>query len=163
MGISLDDVDLRLLEELEKDADRPNVELARLVGLSPAATLKRVRRLKDDGVIQSVRARLDPAKVGFPLQVFVECTLSDHDDRANQRFVAAIQKMPNVVRADWVTGETDALLQVVARDVAELQKILLLLSSRGGASKLLTLLRLEGIKGPSPLPRKRVGPPPATT
>ena len=48
----LDDVDLRLLEELERDADRPNVELARIVGLSPAATHKRVRRLKDEGVIQ---------------------------------------------------------------------------------------------------------------
>jgi DNA-binding Lrp family transcriptional regulator len=45
MAISLDDVDLRLLSELEDNADRPNVELARLVGLSPAATLNRVRRL----------------------------------------------------------------------------------------------------------------------
>src|SRR5215217_689451 len=157
----LDDVDLRLLEQLEKNADRANVDLARIVGLSPAATLKRIRRLKDEGVIQEIRARLDTNKLGFPLQVYVMCTLDQHDERANRRFEVAIQKMPNVVRADWVTGETDALLQVVARDVAELQRILLLLSSRGGASKLLTLLRLEGIKGPSPLPRKRVGPPAA--
>jgi DNA-binding Lrp family transcriptional regulator len=161
MAVSLDDVDLRLLHELERDADRPNVQLARTVGLSPAATLKRVRRLKDEGVIKGIRARLDTAAVGFPLQVYVECTLGDHDERANQRFEAAIRKMPNVVRADWVTGETDALLQVVARDVAELQRILLLLSSRAGASRLLTLLRLQEIKGPSPLPRKRAGPPPA--
>ena len=57
------------------------------------------------------------------------------------------------MRADWVTGETDALLQVVARDVAELQKVLMLLSSGAGASRILTLLRLEELKAPSPMPR----------
>jgi Lrp/AsnC family leucine-responsive transcriptional regulator len=153
----LDDVDLRLLEELEKNADRPNVELARLVGLSPAATLKRIRRLKDEGVIREIRARLDLGTLGFPLQVYVMCTLDQHDERANRRFEAAIKKIPNVVRADWVTGETDALLQVVARDVAELQKVLMLLSSGAGASRILTLLRLEELKPPSPLPRRRAG------
>jgi Lrp/AsnC family leucine-responsive transcriptional regulator len=153
----LDDVDLRLLEELEKNADRPNVELARIVGLSPAATLKRIRRLKDEGLIRAIRARLDVGELGFPLQVYVMCTLDQHDERANRRFEAAIKKIPNVVRADWVTGETDALLQVVARDVAELQKVLMLLSSGAGASRILTLLRLEELKPPSPLPRRRAG------
>jgi len=153
----LDDVDLRLLEELEKNADRPNVKLARIVGLSPAATLKRIRRLKDEGVIRAIRARLDTNALGFPLQVYVMCTLDQHDERANRRFEAAIKKIPNVVRADWVTGETDALLQVVARDVAELQKVLMLLSSGAGASRILTLLRLEELKAPSPLPRRRAG------
>jgi Lrp/AsnC family leucine-responsive transcriptional regulator len=155
----LDDVDLRLLEELEKNADRANVELARLVGLSPAATLKRIRRLKDEGVIREIRARVDTNELGFPLQVYVMCTLDQHDERANRRFEAAIKKIPNVVRADWVTGETDALLQVVARDVAELQKVLMLLSSGAGASRILTLLRLEELKPPSPLPRRRAGVP----
>jgi Lrp/AsnC family leucine-responsive transcriptional regulator len=153
----LDDVDLRLLEELEKNADRPNVELARLVGLSPAATHKRIRRLKGEGVIREIRARVDTNTLGFPLQVYVMCTLDQHDERANRRFEAAIKKIPNVVRADWVTGETDALLQVVARDVAELQKVLMLLSSGAGASRILTLLRLEELKPPSPLPRRRAG------
>ena len=154
---ALDDVDVRLLEELEKNADRPNVELARIVGLSPAATLKRVKRLKDEGIIRGIRAQLDTNALGFPLQVYVMCTLDQHDERANRRFEAAIKKIPNVVRADWVTGETDALLQVVARDVAELQKVLMLLSSGAGASRILTLLRLEELKAPSPLPRRRAG------
>ena len=153
----LDDVDLRLLEELEKNADRPNVELARIVGLSPAATLKRIRRLKDEGVIREIRARLDTNTLGFPLQVYVMCTLDQHDERANRRFESAVKKIPHVVRADWVTGETDALLQVVARDVAELQQVLMLLSSGAGASRILTLLRLEELKAPSPLPRRRAG------
>jgi Lrp/AsnC family leucine-responsive transcriptional regulator len=154
----LDDVDRRLLEELQLDADRPNVELARIVGLSPAATLKRIRRLKDEGVIEGIRARVNASAVGFPLQVYVMCTLGEHDERANQRFQTAIKKIPNVVRADWVTGETDALLQVVARDVAELQRVLMLLSGRAGSARILTLLRLEELKGPAPLPLKRAVP-----
>ena len=50
MALSLDEVDVKLLSELERDASRTNVELARLSGLSPAATLNRVRRLKDQGL-----------------------------------------------------------------------------------------------------------------
>jgi Lrp/AsnC family leucine-responsive transcriptional regulator len=149
----LDDVDLGLLDELQRDADRPNVELARIVGLSPAATLKRIRRLKDEGVIEGTRARVNANALGYPLHVFVMCTLGEHDERANRRFGNAIQKIPNVVRADWVTGETDALLQVVARDVGELQRVLMLLSSGAGAARILTLLQLEELKGPSPIPR----------
>jgi Lrp/AsnC family leucine-responsive transcriptional regulator len=149
----LDDVDLRLLDELQRDADRPNVELARIVGLSPAATLKRIRRLKDEGVIDGIRARVNANALGYPLHVHVMCTLGEHDERANRRFENAVKKIPNVVRADWVTGETDALLQVVARDVGELQRVLMLLSSGAGAARILTLLQLEELKGPSPIPR----------
>ena len=152
MPAQLDEIDLKLLAELERDADRTNVELARLVGLSPAATFNRVRRLKDSGVISAVVARIDPARAGFPLQVFVAVTLSRHDDASHKRFADAVAKMPEVLSADWVTGETDALLWVVARDVAELQRVLLLLSSRGGAARVMTLLRLDELKARSTLP-----------
>ena len=59
MTIPLDSIDLSLLEELQRDADRPNVELARIVELSPAATLHRVRRLKESGIVSGIVARLD--------------------------------------------------------------------------------------------------------
>jgi Lrp/AsnC family transcriptional regulator, leucine-responsive regulatory protein len=152
MAISLDLIDMRLLEELQADADRPNVELARLVGLSPAATLHRVRRLKESGIVRSVVARLDPTEAGFPLQVYVTVTLQHHGDAAHRRFLEALREMPEVISADWVTGETDALLMVVAREVAQLQRVLVRLSTRGGAARVTTLLRLEELKPPSPLP-----------
>lgn len=152
MPEQLDEIDVRLLRELEADADRSNVELARLVGLSPAATLNRVRRLKESGIVASIQARVDPGRAGFPLQVFLAATLGGHDQAAHRRFETTVKKLPNVIQADWVTGETDALLHVVARDVEELQKVLLALSGRGGAQRLLTLLRLEPLKPRSPLP-----------
>jgi Lrp/AsnC family transcriptional regulator, leucine-responsive regulatory protein len=150
--VSLDLIDVRLLEELQSDADRPNVELARLVGLSPAATLHRVRRLKESGIVRSVVARLDPAEAGFPLQVYVSVTLERHGDTAYRRFRETIRDIPEVISADWVTGETDAMLLVVAREVAQLQRVLVRLSTRGGAARAMTLLRLEELKPASPLP-----------
>ena len=151
MALSLDFIDVRLLNELQIDADRPNVELARQVGLSAAATLNRVRRLKESGAVRAIQARLDSAAAGFALQVYVLVTLGRHDEVANRRFQEEVIKLPQVIAADWVTGEVDAILMVVARDVAELQRVLLRLSTRGG-TRLLTLLRLEELKPSSPLP-----------
>ena len=143
---------MRLLGELQADADRPNVALARIVGLSPAATLHRVRRLKESGIVRGIAARLDSAAAGFPLQVYVAVTLLQHDEASHRRFANAVRAMPEVIAADWVTGETDAMLMVVAREVAQLQRVLVRLSTRGGAGRVMTLLRLEELKPSSPLP-----------
>ena len=152
MAVSLDSIDVRLLSELQADADRPNVELARLVGLSPAATLNRVRRLKESGVLRRIAARLDTAAAGFPLQVYVMVTMARHDDAAHRRFRETVHELPQVVAADWVTGETDVLLVIAARDIAEFQKVLTLLYTKAGAQRLITLLRLEELKPRSGLP-----------
>ncbi len=152
MAVMLDLIDVSLLEALQLDADRSNVELARLVGLSPAATLNRVRRLKQSGVISHVVARLDPTLAGFPLQVYVTVTVQSHDDAGHRRFEDAVRGMPEVISADWVSGETDAILIIVAREVAELQRVLIRLSTRGGAARLTTMLRLQELKPLSPLP-----------
>jgi DNA-binding Lrp family transcriptional regulator len=151
MAISLDDIDIQLLTALQEDADRTNVELARLVGLSPAATLHRVRRLKESGVIRIISAQLDPAAAGFPLQVYVTASLARHDLRSSDVFEDLIRSVPQIIAADTVAGETDYLLTVVARDVAELQQVLVSLATRGG-SRLVTYLRLAEIKPPSRLP-----------
>src|SRR5579859_8155704 len=102
MPVSLDDVDFQLLDALQADADRTNVELARLVGLSPAATLHRVRRLKESGIVRGVAARLDATAAGFPLQDYVAVTLHRHGEAAHRRFVEAIHEIPEVISADWV-------------------------------------------------------------
>jgi len=161
MAADLDPIDIRLLSELERDADRTNVELSRLVGLSPAATLHRVRRLKEGGVIRAVTARVDPERAGFPLFVYIAVTVGRHDEAAHDRLQKAVADIPQVIRADWVAGETDALLEVVARSIEEPQRVQLLLSSRGGALRVTTILRLEVLKPPSPLPYEPDADPPA--
>jgi Lrp/AsnC family transcriptional regulator, leucine-responsive regulatory protein len=151
MAVSLDDIDIQLLTALQADADRTNVELARLVGLSPAATLHRVRRLKESGVIRVISAQLDPAACGFPLQVYITATLARHDPRSSRLFDDQIRALPQIIAADNVAGEMDYLLTAVARDVAELQQVLASLATRGG-QRLVTYLRLAEVKPPSRLP-----------
>lgn len=168
MAVELDEIDLVLLTELQADADRTNVELARIVGLSPAATLNRVRRLKASGVIRVISARLDPALAGFPLQMYVAATLGRHDPRATRLFEDQLRALPQIIAADNVTGEMDYLLTIVARSVTELQHVLASLAARGG-QRLVTYLRLEEIKPPSRLPLLPAaadliaGPPPAAS
>jgi Lrp/AsnC family leucine-responsive transcriptional regulator len=169
MAVKLDEVDLKLLTALQEDADRTNVELARLVGLSKAATLHRVRYLKESGVIRIITARLDPAVVGFPLQLYVAATLGRHDPRSTKVFEDQVRALPQIIAADNVAGEMDYILTVVARDVAELQHVLASLSTRGG-QRLITYLRLAEVKPScglplladlpkaSPAPRQRRGP-----
>src|ERR1700677_3810678 len=152
MPVSIDDIDRALIRELQRDADRTNVELARVVGLSPAATLHRVRRLKDSGVIVGIHARVDPAAAGLPLQVHVEVTLGAHDAAADRRFRELVDNTPQIIAGDLVAGETDAILHVVAHDIRELQSVILALSLTGGAERVVTLLHLEQLKAPSALP-----------
>ncbi len=144
-------VTLVWITALQADADRTNVELARLTGLSPAATLQRVRWLKETGVIRIISAQLDPAAVGLPLQLYVTATLSRHDPRSSRIFEDQIRALPQIITADNVAGETDYLLTVVARDVTDLQEVLASLSTRGG-HRLVTYLRLAEVKPPSRLP-----------
>src|ERR1700744_722056 len=154
MAVKLDEIDIQLLTALQADADRTNVELARLTGLSPAATLHRVRALKESGVIRIVRAHVDPALAGFPLQVWVAATLSRHDPRSSIVFEDHIRSLAQVIAADNLAGETDYLLSVVARDVAQLQQGLASLSARGG-HRLVAHLRLGGGPPPPPAPPPR--------
>lgn len=151
MAVELDEVDVTLLTALQADADRTNVELARLAGLSPAATLHRVRWLKESGVIRIISAQLDPAEAGFPLQVYVMATLSRHDPRSTHLFEEHLRAQPQIISADNVAGEMDYLITAVARDVADLQQVLAGLSTRGG-QRLVTYLRLDEVKPPSRLP-----------
>jgi DNA-binding Lrp family transcriptional regulator len=151
MAVELDEIDVKLLTALQADADRTNVELARLAGLSPAATLNRVRRLKASGVIRIISARLDAAAAGFPLQMYVTASLARHDPRSTRVFEDQVRALPQIIAADNVAGEVDYLLTVVARDVTELHHVLAALASHGG-QRLVTYLRLEEVKPPSRLP-----------
>src|SRR6202012_5344651 len=157
MAVKLDEIDIQLLTALQADADRTNVELARLTGLSPAATLHRVRSLKESGVIRIIRAHVDPALAGFPLQVWVTATRFRHDPRSSAVFENHVRSLPQVISADNLAGETDYLLSVVARDVAELQQVLASLAARGGR-RVVPSWRLGESKPPSPPP---LGPAPA--
>jgi Lrp/AsnC family transcriptional regulator, leucine-responsive regulatory protein len=146
----LDEIDCTILTVLQERGDIPNIELARLAGLSPAATSRRVARLRLEGVIEGVRAVLVPEEVGLPIEAFILATLAEHAPEADARFAREVAGMPAVLRADSVAGAEDVLLQVAVATPADLQRLLLNLK-RAGATRLTTMLRLQSIKPPAPL------------
>jgi Lrp/AsnC family leucine-responsive transcriptional regulator len=149
----LDAMDCAIVDLLQQQGDLANVELARAVGLSPAATLRRVARLRIDGVITGVHARVDPERVGAGLQAFVLVVLDQHDEDSAERFARAVAQMPQVVRADAVSGADDVLLHVAAAGTDELQDVLRALP-RIGARRATTMLRLGSVKEQSPIPQR---------
>ena len=147
----IDERDCAILAELQQHGDLANVELARRIGLSPAATLRRVARLHDGGAITAVRAVVAPEQVGLTVQAFVMITLARHSDDADAAFSAALAAMPEVLRADAISGNHDALLHVATTDVPALQQLLLALQ-RAGAARLVTMLRLASHKCSAAVP-----------
>jgi Lrp/AsnC family leucine-responsive transcriptional regulator len=153
MGAALDEIDCALLEALQERGDLANVELARRVGLSPAATLRRVERLRAAGGGEGVRAIVSAEHVGLAVEAFVLVTLAAHGARSEATFARELARMPNVLRADSVAGDDDALLHVAVATPADLHRLLLALK-RVGASHVRTILRLQTIKPPAAVPAR---------
>ncbi len=112
------------MRQLQEQGDLPNVVLARRVGLSPAATLRRVQQLRQDGVLTGVHAAVDHEQVGLRVEAFVLVALREHTVEGDARFSRELARLPNVLRADAVTGADDVLLHVAASDTRELQEVL---------------------------------------
>ena len=114
----IDKIDARILRVLQADGRISNLKLAETVHLSPTAVLERVKRLTRDGYILGYEARLNPAKLGAGLLVFVE-VLRDrtvHDVMDN--FRAAVQARPEILEAHLVAGGFDYLLKTRMADMA---------------------------------------------
>ena len=160
MAVSLDEVDVQLLTALQEDADRTNVELARLAGLSRAATCTGCGGWSRRHPGDPRRGR--PGRGGLPLQVYVTAHAGSARPRSSRVFDDLIRSLPQIIAAVNVAGETDYVLDRgrPRRDrTAERARSL---ATRGG-TRLVTYLRLEEIKPPSRLaagPGDRPGPPP---
>jgi DNA-binding Lrp family transcriptional regulator len=118
-GPLLDRIDRKILANLQAEARLTNQQLAERVALSPSASLARVKRLEQAGIIQGYHARLDPFRVDVGLVLFAEVTLRAHGVAEMQRFDAAVAAVPQIVEASHVSGAFDYLLKVVVADLAE--------------------------------------------
>jgi len=124
MPISLDEIDLRILDVLQADGGLSTAEVAKLVGLSQSPCWRRVKRLNSLGAIRGRVALLDPVTLGFEVTVFASIKLSEHGTRALPEFEAAIDELDEVVESYLMTGEVDYLLRVVTRDIATYEHFL---------------------------------------
>jgi len=118
----LDEVDKRILRELQRDGRLQNIELARRVGLSPSPCLRRVRLLEEAGIIARYVAVLDQAKVGLRLSMFARVWLTAQDAETIDHFIGAMQQLTEVVECYIMLGESDALLRVVVADLDDYRR-----------------------------------------
>jgi Lrp/AsnC family leucine-responsive transcriptional regulator len=119
----LDRIDQRILTELVSDARISHIDLAEKVGLSPTACARRIRHLEDAGVIRGYRADLDATALGLVTTVVVTITLEKQSEDYLAAFEAAIGRCPDVVSCHLMSGSDDYHLQVVARDIADFERI----------------------------------------
>jgi Lrp/AsnC family transcriptional regulator, leucine-responsive regulatory protein len=114
---TLDRYDIALLAELQRDARRSNAELAAAIGLSPAPTWRRVRRLEALGVITGYRADIDRRKIGLGVLAFVRIDTERDNAQSTQALEAAILALPEVVSCHYISGAGTFELQVLATDL----------------------------------------------
>lgn len=122
----LDEKDARILEILQSDGRATNVELARAVELTPSATLERVRKLEERGVIKGYTAIVDPHALGLGLVAFIFMRVDDRDDLVGraESTAEALSALPSVLELHHLAGEDCFLLKVRARDTNDLYRIL---------------------------------------
>jgi DNA-binding Lrp family transcriptional regulator len=119
----MDDKDHALLRALQRDGRASVTQLAERVALSESACRRRIDALEREGVIEGYRAELNPARLGFNLTVFVSIALGAQTDRDLTAFEAAVRAAPEVLECWLMTGDSDYLLRVAARDVGDLERI----------------------------------------
>jgi len=117
--VELDDFDRRLLDALQEDNRRTGEELAALVGLSPAACLRRVQRLRDEKVIERDVSILAPEALGRRLTMVVLVTLEREGPDFVDSFKRAMRRAPEVMQCYYVTGAADFVLVLTADDMAD--------------------------------------------
>lgn len=124
-GIKLDQIDKLILEKLQANAKITNSQLAIEIGLSPAPTLERVRKLENAGFIKSYHALMDTDKIGLGVSVFILVSLSSHKKSQIMSFVDKVNSIPQIVECHHITGSGDFLLKVLAKDITSYQELIL--------------------------------------
>jgi len=118
MAVKIDKTDLKILKILQEDGRITNLQLSNQVGLSPAPTLERVRKLEKQGIIDSYHANVNADKMGMGIMAIIQVSLVRQIDNALQNFKRQIMEIDEVVECLQVTGTFDYQLKVVVKDIS---------------------------------------------
>ena len=119
----LDTLDKAILAALVEDGRRSQVELAERVPLSPTAIARRIRALEDAGVIEGYQAKISRKALGLTMTVIVQISLKSQNEELLASFEKAAAAAPSIVSCHLMSGEDDYLLTVLARDLADYERI----------------------------------------
>lgn len=122
--LKLDKIDHNILEILQSRGKITNAQLSKEVGLSPAPTLERVKKLETSGIIESYHAQLNRRKIGLGVMTFVQVTLSGHRKAITEQFINTVNSVPQIIECHHVTGSCDFLLKVISEDMDAYQRLI---------------------------------------
>ncbi len=121
----MDDIDRRIIDELQIDARRSNKDLAVACGVSPSTVLHRMRALEAGGVIRGYHADIAPAALGRNVEALVSVRLQPKSPAAVEEFMAAIWSLDETIAVTMLTGAYDVLVHVSVRDINALSQTVL--------------------------------------
>ena len=152
-SMKIDDISKQILTILQKDGSITNSDLAKQIGLAPASTLERVKKLEKNGLIKKYVALLDFEKIGKEVVTFVEISMNEHSAETIKRFSSEIAKIPEVLECHHISGEKDFLLKVVTRSIKEYESFALeKLAVIPHVGKVATFFVLSTVKSETSIP-----------
>ena len=153
MAEKLDRIDLKILQILQDNSKITNLDLSKKIGLSPAPTLERVKKLESSGIIKSYHAHVSAVRIGLNVKTFMLVNLAWQKDKALDNFIEKVKLIPEVIECYIITGEADILLKIVCKDIPSYEKLLFkTLSQLEEIERLKTLMTLSTVKNSKVLP-----------
>ncbi|MBO6896197.1 MAG: Lrp/AsnC family transcriptional regulator [Shimia sp.] len=152
MALRIDDMDKKILGELQRDAAQSLEEIAKRVGSSKTPVWNRIRKLKEAGVIRQQTVLLDAEALGFDACFFVLIRTSEHEADWQQKFLKALRERPEVLEAHRLAGDIDYILKVQVQNARAYDTFYQALISEVKVHNVTALLSMEEIKSTSMLP-----------
>jgi len=152
MVVRLDEIDRKILAELQRDAARSLDEIARKVGSSKTPVWNRLRRMREAGVIVRQTALLDPEALGLEACFFVLIRTSEHEAGWQQKFLGVLRERPEVLEAHRLAGDIDYILKVRVKNARAYDTFYQALIAEVRIYNVTALLSMEEIKATTVLP-----------
>lgn len=152
MSVQPDDLDRKILVELQRDGGLSLDEIARLVGSSKTPVWNRIRKMREAGVIRQQTYLLDAEALGFEAVFFVLIRTSEHDADWQARFLRALRERPEVMEAHRLAGDIDYILKVCVANARAYDQFYQALIAEVKVHTVTALLSMEEIKSTTMLP-----------
>ncbi len=152
MAAQLDQIDRKILAELQDDAGQSLDEIAKKAGSSKTPVWNRIRKLREAGVIGRQTVILDPEALGLEACFFVLIRTSEHEAAWQRKFLEALRKRPEVQEAHRLAGDIDYILKVRVKNARAYDSFYQALISEVKIHNVTALLSMEEIKATTVLP-----------
>ena len=151
-NIVLDRIDRRILDILQNDATRSVADIGETVGLSATPCWKRIKRLERSGIIQKRVAILDRERLSLGVTVIVAIKTAQHSEDWLKLFSEGVSLIPEVVEFYRMSGDIDYILKIVARDIADYDRIYRKLTKVADLHDVSSSFAMQEIKSTTALP-----------